>query len=257
MEEERKEVSRIEVGKYYLKTELNRLLPGKARSFIEEGVDKLEGKELWRFLEALSLSYRLNGVFFAVSDDSFTWSEEEIYIKDVVITGMTQSINKVIFSEEINQDTLKFREFLLEYFEKHKKTDPQNLGQLRPKNKRIIYRRIIVKEDGGKYHIVDGMNRFTAQLLRGKKKVKAFVGRKTRHGKPMIGDSVFVVLRKAYELGNETEKKSVLTVVRKLIKYFSDGLSAMKNYWIEPAYGKKEVRNAGKKLLEEIEESGH
>ncbi len=250
----RKNVSPIEVGKYYLKVELSRIFPGKAKGFIDAGIERLEKRDFWRLLEALSVSYRLNGIFWCVSDSSFSWSEERIQTEGVIITGMTKAINKIIFSKEINQDPLKFRDFLLKYFEGHKNDDPKKLGQLRPKREPIIYPRIMIKEEEGKLYIIDGMNRYIAQLLRDKKEITAFIGRRTRKGKQMFGDSSFLLLRKAYQKGNEEEKKAVLKIVEKLMKISSDGKSAVQDYWVELVYNNKELREVGLSLLKKAKE---
>jgi hypothetical protein len=253
----RKNVSPIEVGKYYLKVELSRIFPEKARDFIEAGVERLDKEEFWRFLEALSFSHRLNSVFWCVSDDSFSWSEERIQTKKTILTGMNPTINKIIYSKEISQDPLKFRDFLLKYFEKHKNNDdPKELGRFRPREKSIVYSKILIREEEGKLYIIDGMNRFIAQLLGEKKEIVAFIGRKSRKGKQMIGDSTFLLLRKAYERGNEEEKKAVLKVVEKLMKMSSDGESAVRNYWVKHIRDKKELKKAGLLLLKRAKEKG-
>ena len=245
----RKDVSPIEVGKYYLKVELSRIFPGKARGFIEKGVEGLNNKEFWRLLEALSFSHRLNSVFWCVSDNSYSWSEERIQTRKVMLTGMTKAINKTIYSKEIDQDPLKFHDFLIKYFEKYKNEDPKKLGQLRPKEKSIVYPRILIKEEEGKLYIIDGMNRYIAQLLRGEKKILVFVGRKSREGKQRIGDSSFLLLRKAYKKGNEEEKKAVLVIAEKLMKMSSDGKGAVRDYWVEHIRDDKETKEAGLLLL--------
>jgi hypothetical protein len=248
----RKKVSPEEVGKYYLKAEFHKLFPFSKPSALEEMegfIDCLEGKTFWRVLEAMSFAYRINSVFRFVSGTARTWSEEEYNISDLKLTDMNPKIDKIIFSPEINQDPLKFRSYLLKYFENHPGNDPEGLDNFRPKDRKMIYPKILLRREEKGLLIFDGMNRLVASLLRGEKTIVAFVGRKTNtKGKPMVGDSVFCLLRRLHHNARGEEKEAVLETVRQLISASRDGCDAVENYWVKHVRDEEE-KEIGKKLL--------
>jgi hypothetical protein len=225
----RKKVSPEEVGKYYLKAEFHKLFPFSKPSALEEMegfIDCLEGKTFWRVLEAMSFAYRINSVFRFVSGTARTWSEEEYNISD-----------------------LRFRSYLLKYFENHPGNDPEGLDNFRPKDRKMIYPKILLRREEKGLLIFDGMNRLVASLLRGEKTIVAFVGRKTNtKGKPMVGDSVFCLLRRLHHNARGEEKEAVLETVRQLISASRDGCDAVENYWVKHVRDEEE-KEIGKKLL--------
>lgn len=107
-------VERFDVAKYYLNVELRNVVTGDfaLRSDLTE-------HQLWRILEALSFTFRTNGVFHIISDRSFDWFSGEIAAKDIVLGGMSLPVTELIYSDQIKQDPIKLRDFLTGYFKDH------------------------------------------------------------------------------------------------------------------------------------------
>lgn len=250
----RKKVSPVEVGKYYLKAELGGIFPGseETRKTIDGAVDALDDHNFWRLLEALSFSYRLNYVFWSISNTSFSWSEEQWLAANLTLTGMNPAINSITFSPEINQNPIKFRDYLIKYFEKHPSNDPQKLGEFRPDNRTVKYPKIILREEDEKILLLDGSARLIKFLLEGQKQVIAFVARKTgQEDMFRVGDSTFLLLRNLYVNSNPEEKGAILRTVERLMNISTDGYTAVKNYWVDHARDDN-LRKIGESLLEKI-----
>lgn len=241
-----------EIAKAYLLAELDKIFPGdNFQKELEENINKLPEKEIWRLLEALSFTYRLNGVFWSISDDSFVWSKEEVDCNRLILTGMSPQIDKITHSETVDNNPIKFRNYLVNYFDKHPNDDPEGLKQFRSKGKVIKYPTILLVEIDKKLRLLDGSNRLIAHLLAGNKTITAYVGRKVKAGKMRLGDSTFWLLRKVYEKGDESTKQAVLTIVKELAYVSSDGKEAVEAYWISHVRDEK-LREVGKQILLEI-----
>lgn len=244
-----KSVSPLEVGKVYLLAELDKIFPGEnCQKELEKNIDNLSEKDLWRLLEAMSFTYRLNGIFWYVSDGSFTWTEEEVDCSTLTLTGINSDIDKLTSSQKVQNNAVKFRDYLISYFKKHPNDDPEKLGQFRPQGIPIKFPTIIVMEDRGKLKILDGSNRLMAHLLNGGTKIKAIVGRKIKKGKRRLGDSTFWLLRWAYQNSEEKDKEAILQTIKRLRDLSSDGKEAIKTYWIDYVRDEK-LKKAGKSLL--------
>lgn len=242
----------IEIAKAYLIAELSKIFSeDNMQNGLEDGIAKLPKSEIWRLLEALSFTYRLNAVFWIVSDDSFVWSKEEIDCNKLLLTGMGPKIDKAIHSDRINRNPLKFRDYLIEYFKKHPDDDPEGLEQFKPKGIKIKYPIILVTEREGKFPLLDGSNRLMAHLLAGNKTITAYVGRKVKAGKMKLGDSSFLLLRQVYEKGDDITKQAVITIVKELVKASSDGENAVETYWIAHSRDEK-LKEVDKQILVEV-----
>ena len=247
----RTEVSRVEVGKYYLKAELCRVFPGPKsfRKTIDSQIDSIDGLEFWRLFEALSFAYRLNYVFHYVGNSGYSWNEERWSITNLTLTGTNPEINAVTYSSEIERSPLKFCDYLKKYFFEHPKDDPQNLGQFRPEKKAVFYPKILLREEDGKILLLDGSNRLISLMFAGKESVEAFVGRKNgKEEKPRIGDSTFLLLRNLYVNSDEKVKAATIKVTRKLIEMSTDGKGAVENYWIRHP-SDEALRKVGRMLI--------
>lgn len=241
----------LDAARIYIVAELSKIFSrDEAQEELARGVNSLSEKETWRLLEALSFSYRLNGMFWYLSDDGYEWRIEEIEVARVTLTGMNPIIDAITHSDAVQNDPTKFRDYLLNYFKEHPKDDPKKLNQLRPSGKPIRYPTIFLKEDEGKLKLLDGSSRFIAYLLKGDTTVKTIIGKKTKEGKPRFGDSTFLLLRKMYEKGSKEEKESILGVVKKLMHECSDGRSAVENYWVAHARD-EETKKAGERLTQD------
>ena len=247
-----KTIPAIEIAKAYLLAELNKILPGdNFQNGLEDSIGKLSEQRVWRLLEALSFTYRLNGVFWSISDDSYVWNKEEVSCDSLVLTGMNPRVDIVTHSETIQNNPLKFRDYLITYFKKFPSSDPEGLEQFRPKGIVIKYPTILLIVKDEKLLLLDGSNRLMAHLLNGNSTINAYVGKKVKDGKMKLGDSTFWLLRHVYEKGDEKTKQSVLTVIKELVNSSSDGKNAVETYWISHARDEK-LKEAGKQILLEV-----
>ena len=247
----------IEIAKAYLLAELSKIFPGdNFQNSLEDNIGKLPDQDVWRLLEALSFTYRLNGVFWSISDDSYVWNKEEVSCDSLVLTGMNPQVDRITHSETIQNNPLKFRDYLITYFKKFPDSDPEGLGQFRPKGEVIKCPTIILTAKDEKLLLLDGSNRFMAHLLNGNNTINAYIGRKVKDGKMKLGDSIFWLLRHVYEKGDETTKQSVLTVIKELVNAISDGKDAVETYWISHVRDEK-LKEVGKQILLEISKTSN
>jgi len=242
----------LTIAKSYLIAELSKIFPENSfQKGLEDNIGKLSEQDVWRLLEALSFTYRLNGVFWSISNDSYVWSKEEVNCNGLVLTGMNPRVDKVTHSETMQNNPIKFRDYLIKYFKRFPDSDPEGLDQFRPRGKVIKYQTIILIAKDEKLFLVDGSNRLMAHLLNGNSTINAFVGRKIKDGKMKLGDSTFWLLRHIYERGEETTQQSVLTVVKELVKLSSDGKNAVETYWISHVKDEK-LKEIGRQVLSEV-----
>jgi len=246
----RKSVLPIEVGKYYLKTELDGVF-GKSsaehRRNVEKKIDALSEFHLWRLFEAMSFTYRLNGVFGAVSDSSFDWSEEIWKAEKIILTGIHPLADNVINSPEVNKNPVKFVAWLKARFDSNK--IESWMEEFRPKSGSIIYPKLTLKASDDGAHIIDGSHRLISIIMKDDYYVAAYVARAVRKGMKRVGDSTFLLLRYLFEKSNSMkEKEAIFTTTSKLINESSDGKQAIKTYWVERGSDEGTIQ-AGKKLL--------
>lgn len=252
----KRKVSPVEVGKYYLKSEFSRVFPAReVRSEIDNTIGQLSDKDFWRLFEAMSFSFRLNGVFWRVSDSSLAWSEEVWDAGELTMTGIDPTVNKVVRSPQVESNPVKFVVFLKDYFKKHTKDDPSKLGQFRPDDRDVTYPKVILMDNGSQIKLLDGSNRLIKLLMLGEREVTALVGRETgSKGKIRIGDSTFWLLRNMYQRSQPYERGAIFKTARKLGEVSSDGEEAIKSYWIRHVTN-EELRKVGERLLESVRSS--
>jgi hypothetical protein len=246
-----------EVAKYYLEIELYKLFKNSSEEMAEtitSTIQQLPENKIWALLEAMSFTYHINGVFYKISRAAYTWNEEVWHVKDLVLTGMDSKANKVIFSDEVNGDALKFKNYLLSYFEDADESDPEGLLSYKPKNKKIIFNKLIMTEEKGAIRMLDGSHRLTEMLLADIYEVTAYVGHPTSAfsedtQKVRIGNSTFIMLSIMYKRGNPEERKAVLILVKQLVGYSIDGKEAVKKFWVDQQRD-EEIVAAGMKILE-------
>ena len=242
-------VPAIEVARAYLIAELSKIFSReKFQGELRKGINELPEKEIWRLLEALSFTYRLNGVFWSIGDSGLIWEKKKINCGKLMLTGMSPQIDRVTHSEVIQNNPLKFRDYLIKYFKKHPKDDPDGLGQFRPKDAPIKYPTIFLIRKEKKLYLLDGSNRMMACLLKGNEAMTAYVGKRVKAEKRKLGDSTFLLLRKIYETGDASLKRAVLLVTKELMVKSSDGRKAVKTYWVDHVRDKK-LRKAGECLF--------
>lgn len=217
-------VSPVNVARYYLEIELLKLFKKSTEIMaesIKETVQNLSESKVWALLEAMSFTYHLNGVFYNISRDNYTWKEEVWHVRDLILIGMDSKANKVI-SEKVNGDAFKFN-------------------------------KLIMKEQDGKIQMLDGSHRLTEMLLANIEEVVAYVGHpitKKAEEKPIsrIGNSTFILLTIMFKQGNSEERKSVVMLVKQLIRNSVDGRDAVQKYWVD-VQRDEEIKEAGITIL--------
>lgn len=255
----REDIAKIEVAKYYLEIEFSKLFKNVDVTLINETIDNLAEGKIWALLEAMSFTYHLNGVFFKLAKEGYIWNEEIWNVEDLLLTGMDFNVNNVIFSEEVKGDALKFKNYLLAYFESNKDSDPQKLFSYKPTNRVLKYTKLIATRSANKIAMLDGSHRLTEMLLNDTEEVHIFVGHPIEgipeeSKKTLIGNSTLILLTILYKQGNEEEKKAVLTVVKEIIATTLNGRDATQKYWVDNIYN-DEYKKIGEKLLSEVSNS--
>jgi len=253
-----KNISKVEIAKYYLEVEFSKLFRNVSPEKIAEAVNSLTESKVWSLLEAMSFTYHLNGVFYKLAREGYIWNEEVWKVEDLLLTGMDSNVNKVIFSKEINGDAAKFKKYLLKYFNNHKETDPEKLFSYKPTKHEIKYTKLLATEKDNKIAMLDGSHRLTEMLLNGAEKVTIFVGHPApgiseESKKTLVGNSIFILLTILYKQGTSEEKRAVLTVVKELINTTLDGKEAAHKFWVERSRD-EEIKTAGEALLKEIDQ---
>ena len=165
----RENISNIEVAKYYLEIEFSKLFKNVEVSHITETIEKLSDSKIWALLEAMSFTYHLNGVFFKLAREGYTWNEEIWNVGDVLLTEMDPNVNKIIFSEEVKGDALKFKHYLTNYFETNPTSDPQKLFSYKPTNRELKYPTLIAIRKDTKIAKFDCSHKLIELLLNGTK----------------------------------------------------------------------------------------
>jgi len=252
-----KNIPTVDVARYYLEIEFFKLFKNRTQEMsdtIIKTMKELSDSKIWELLEAISFTYHLNGVFYNIGRENYTWNMETWHVKDLILTGMDSKANKVIFSERINGDAIKFKKYLLHYFDKAGEEDPEGLLSYKPSKKPIPFDKLLMKEQNGKIHMLDGSHRLVEMLLADKNEVTAFVGHPDteeaeNRPKNKIGKSIFILLTILFKKGNEEERSAVLTVLKQLINNSTDGHANAVQYWIERQLD-KEIKEAGIDILQ-------
>lgn len=255
-----KPINAVEVAKYYLEVEFSKLFKVSSKEFNEEivkSISELKDKNVWGLLEAMSFTYHLNGVFYNIAREGFEWKEEVWNTTDLVLTGMDPAANKVIFSEEIKGDAIKFKKYLTDYFNKYKNSgeDPEKLLSYLPSNKKIFYKKIIAKYQDDQLRMLDGSHRLIEMLLNDVKQVTVLTGypihkNATEQPKTKTGKGLYILLTILYKHGDEKEKEAIITTLKQLVKFSSDGADNAVKYWITNQHD-TEIKKAGEIALKE------
>jgi len=249
-------ISPLDVAKYYIEIELFKLFKKSRKGMantIKETVQNLSESKIWALLESMSFTYHLNGVFYNISRDNYIWIEEVWHVNDLILTGMDSKANKIIFSDEVKGNAIKFKQHLINYFQKTDENDPEGLLSYKPSKKEIAFQKLIMKEQDGKIQMLDGSHRLIEMLLANTEEVTAYVGHplsKEAEEKPIsrIGNSTFILLTIMFKKGNTEERNAVVTLVKQLISNSVDGKSAVQKYWVD-VQSDKEIKEAGITIL--------
>jgi len=253
-------VSSLEVAKTYLKAEIPNIFSASAlqnSKAMGESLDNLSEKQIWRLLEAISYTYRMNSVFHETTDTSKRWLDIKLPIDAITLTGTKPHIDDIVLSPEVNRSPRNFGRFLIDYFDEHQSIsdDPLLINEFRPKKdlKQLAYSKLIMRESGDSIEMVDGTHRLMAAVLLGAQSVRTLINIPNYHEpKTMIGDSSFLTLRELYEkTASWNKRRQVMNVAAMLAENSTDGRDAIYNYWIEHPRSQR-IKMAGQKVLDII-----
>ncbi|MEX2043374.1 MAG: hypothetical protein WD926_00590 [Patescibacteria group bacterium] len=226
-------VDRREIGGYYLRCELHRLLSDKrALRTLLESIEKLDEEIYWRFLAGISHTYRCNWVFWEVSNERYTWNEEQLAVADLIMTGMGNGTEMTKFIRGIHGDTGRFLEILGEYRAGKTEGYPSYLGQIPNEPVDKEFATLLVRGRGGKLRMFDGMNRLIQQMANGAESIRAY--RAVDNGGPdrrRVTVGPVLLLRELDKASSDDEThQAIERTVRKLGEYATDGKSIIKHW---------------------------
>lgn len=254
-------VSHLDVARSYLKVELTQALQLYDSALIaiaNASIDALAEEQVWRLLEALSYTYRMNGVFHSVTNGGLSWTEIELPIDTITLTGTKPHINDIVYSESINRQPRAFAQYLRSYFEAHSNPhdDPHDLNEFRPRTNEAILMSspIMTVERKGRIDMLNGTHRLIAGALHGDETVRAYGG--IPNGKPLLsmaGDSVFLTLRLLYEKTEPIKQRAHIIETTTLLALAStDGAQAIRTYWTTHPRSQS-IQSAGEEILKRIQ----
>lgn len=253
-------VPRVDVARDYVEVELGNIVGENIRSdngSIGESLARLDQHQVNRLLEAVSYTYRMNGTFHAITDESLDWMDVELPIDAIQLTKITPHVSEIIYSDDINRSPLAFAAFLGDYFADHPDPadDPDKLNEFRPRPQADKATRLITSESDGAIEIFDGNHQLVNAAQLGAVSVRAFAGVPNgRESIGMKGDSVFLTLRLQFEKAESSEERvHILETCILLAKSSTDGRQAIQSYWIDHATD--DVASEGKVMLARLAKS--
>lgn len=84
------QVAKEEVIRYYIESELGNIVSGDNW----QPSTALEGKDLERLLEALSFTFRANGIFDVIQSGQYIWQKRQVKLDEILLTGMGEFIDR-------------------------------------------------------------------------------------------------------------------------------------------------------------------
>lgn len=229
------------VARYYIECELDNIITGDNIQLRKDAYSTSAS----RLLEALSFTHRANDVFDYIENGKYHWEERIVTPEEITLTGMGEGLTEIIYSDGVQQNPLKF----VDYVKSH--SDDNRLRELQtkvvPRNRQML----ILREDKGVLKMLDGSHRFLSMVMNGVKSMDAYVAiAVTDDAKPMVGDAIFLRLRKLWQ---QTEdpllRDSIENTVVGMIKTTSNGEQSVNAYWVKMAPDEK-VRVAGQLLID-------
>lgn len=252
-----REISAVDVARTYLIAEMGRIFSGNQVVREYWKVEDLPEKEIWRLLEAFSFSYRLNGMFWEVSNEGSNWHSVSLPVDLVLITGIKPEVDRVLYMEGCdNRRPKQFAAYLKDYFDEHPEDDPEGLGEFRPQHKPVAFPIIhaALQPKSGEIHCMDGAHRLMELVQQGQERIDVFCA--VPNGKPAksrIGDSTFWLMRKLHE--NHPEHRVAIQEVTQLLgRNAIDGFSAIHDYWQRHSRDSS-VKAAADQLLSGIQQA--
>lgn len=236
-------VDRDEVANYYIECELENIVKADSLQLVKDQ----HHHNTARLLEALSFTYRANGVFDYVENDRYQWEIRKVAVDDILLGGMGQKLTELIYSDEVGRSPRKF----IDYFNSHQ--DDKRLRELKPRpvsqNRQII----LLRQHEGTLITLDGSHRFLSMIMNGASMVTAYIATLVdKDAKPMIGDATFLRLRELWRQTNDTEfKQAIEQTILGMIAASSDGVQAVQAHWISMAPD-EQVKHIGQELLDKL-----
>jgi hypothetical protein len=235
------EVDRDEVARYYIECELDNIITGDNIQVRKDAYSS----NMSRLLEALSFTYRANGVFDYIESGKYRWEKRIVTPDEITLTGMGEHLTDIIYSDEVQKSPLKF----VDYIKSHPGDD--RFSELHPRTIPQSRQMVILREDEGVLKVLDGSHRLLSMVMNGVKSMNAYVAVvATDDAKPVIGDAIFLRLRKLWQ---QTEdplfRDSIENTVVGMIKATSNGEQSVNAYWIKMAPNEK-IRITGQLLIE-------
>jgi len=225
------------------------------RRDVAAGIDALTDTQLWRMLEALSYTYRVNGMWRMLSDPAHHWIDIEVPVDLPVLTGLGKAhVDRFVRSKAIGRNPVRFAEHLAAYFAEHGRRDPEGLAEFRPKRVPAARARIVVARRRDRFLMRDGSHRLLSLVQSGATTVRAYCALSNGTASaPMMGDAVAVTLNRLLveDATNDADRSAILRVTELLAASSHDGRSAIERYWTELSPHKL-VRSEGQALLERL-----
>jgi hypothetical protein len=235
------EVGKNEVARYYIECELDNIIMGENIQLRKDTYSS----NISRLLEALSFTYRANGVFDYIESGKYRWEKRIVTPDEITLTGMGEHLTDIIYSDEVQKSPLKF----VDYIKSHPGDD--RFSELHPRTIPQSRQMVILREDEGVLKMLDGSHRLLSMVMNGVKGMNAYVAVvATDDAKPVIGDAIFLRLRKLWQ---QTEdplfRDSIENTIVGMIKATSNGEQSVNAYWIKMAPNEK-IRITGQLLIE-------
>jgi hypothetical protein len=160
-------VRRREVAQYYVTAELHNLL-GRDTS---RSISRLGNRDLWRLLEGLSVTYRLNGVYCSIVSPNLRWYRTTVPVKPLRIHGINETVDEVLRSKTVRYSAVALAEQVA-------KGAAPGLDEFRSRGP-VRYPVIITRKRHQHEQVLDGAHRLVRLILDGHKTVEAY--RAVRH----------------------------------------------------------------------------
>ncbi|MGI6612409.1 MAG: hypothetical protein ACOX0Z_02445 [Candidatus Nanosyncoccaceae bacterium] len=226
-----------EVAKYYIECELDN---------ISNGSIKLHNNPPdWpRLLEALSFTFRANGVFDFIMNPQNIWEKREVDANKIRLTGMGEGLTEIIYNPKIDRNPKRLAELI------QKNPTDTRFANFKTRDVPENRQTIILRRSGDEMWLLDGSHRLLSMLMRGKSRFTAFIVTPTKSNtKPFVGDAVFLRLREFWRNSTNTNfKESIEKTIAGMVSESDNGYNSVKRYWIDDAPN-EEVVKAGKRIL--------
>lgn len=217
------------MGRQYLKHEFRKIFSDvkndtfwkKLDRSIDRFVNRKGEQSFFNLLVGISEGWKLKEVAQIISNNTYSWKKTLVPMKDIILTGMSPTIDKYtivkckrspqLFANEWENNTKMRKEILSTGFKMHKNRDKDP---------------IFLFQEGKKYKVFDGMRRTLLAAIRANKKIYAWVGStKNKKGKPLTGSDNCLFLALLYARSNKNQKieNGIMAVSKEIIKQYRNG----------------------------------